>query len=556
MKKFAKITAIVLTFALLLSSLSLSVFADDSADYTDYINETPKIFTYYEMTNPYAGASWSNQYKANLHTHTTVSLDSSEPVRNQVETYYAAGYDIVSINDHANTSKDWDKYTSAQGAVSVERAAEIHEGVDRDGRGMVQIPLSNEQNGLSNHVLSYFADYNAGLLANNYNTVLTNVNNRGGFTFFAHPGRYTSAPATQAQISSYANMLLQYPNSAMGYEIFGVNDGETKNERYLWDRTLMITAPQGKNVFGISNDDAHSTSAVGRSGWTMFVMSENTVENIRTAMGTGSFYASAMMAVDEGIDARNSGLPTPIISSITTDGNIITVEGDYYDTIEWIADGVKIAAGNTIDLLEYKEEIGSYIRFQLKGDGGISWANPILLKRVDAELVDITVEAFVTKLSGNQNELTITITEIYENDKINVITEIFKINNNAAGIYDVGEYKVYVDTKGNTQIRACYIVGDIITKEEIEIEEIDFYMADINFDENDNEVDDVIINEVENDEDETDEINNEIDEVDDKTDDVDDDTIETEENDENEIITEIEDDVEVDDEIDDDLTDE
>jgi hypothetical protein len=37
-------------------------------------------------------------------------------------------------------------------------------------------------------------------------------------------------------------------------------------------------------------------------------------------------------------------------------------------------------------------------------------------------------------------------------------TKAFSINNNAAGTYTVHEYKVYVDTKGNTQIRACYIV--------------------------------------------------------------------------------------------------
>jgi len=35
---------------------------------------------------------------------------------------------------------------------------------------------------------------------------------------------------------------------------------------------------------------------------------------------------------------------------------------------------------------------------------------------------------------------------------------VFTIANNSAGTYGVGGYKVYVDTKGNTQIRECYIV--------------------------------------------------------------------------------------------------
>jgi len=424
------------------------------------VASTPKTLTYYNFDSPYADVDWVTygQYKANLHTHTTVSIDSSALVRNMVEEYYRQGYDILSINDHAGTSRDWDKYTGAQGALTAERSGEILSGADRDGRGMTQIPLSNEQNGLSNHVLSYYANYNAGLLASSYATTLQNVNNRGGYSFFAHPGRYTSAPATQTQINNYANFFLQYPNSAMGYEIFGVADGETKNERILWDRTLMITAPQGKNVFGIANDDAHAVADIGRNNArTMFIMPENTVDDIYAAMGTGAFYASSRMAIAEGVNGDGS-LLLPTISCITIDGNTILIDGADYNIIEWIADGVVIATGNSIDLVEYKDVIGSYIRFQLIGDGGISWANPILVTRVDVVLVDVTPEAFVTRLNGNQNELTIIITETYEHDKTNVLTATFMINNNAAGFYNVGEYVVYVDTKGNDQIRACYIV--------------------------------------------------------------------------------------------------
>jgi len=69
-----------------------------------------------------------------------------------------------------------------------------------------------------------------------------------------------------------------------------------------------------------------------------------------------------------------------------------------------------------------------------------------------------TPSAFVTKLNGNQNDLTISVLENFSNGAKNVITVTLKINNNAAGTYKVGDYKVYVDTKGNTQIREIYIV--------------------------------------------------------------------------------------------------
>ena len=67
--------------------------------------------------------------------------------------------------------------------------------------------------------------------------------------------------------------------------------------------------------------------------------------------------------------------------------------------------------------------------------------------------------ASVKKLNGNQNELTITVTEHYTNGKKIDIVLVIMINNNAAATYKVGRYSVYVDTKGNTQIRACEIVA-------------------------------------------------------------------------------------------------
>jgi hypothetical protein len=69
------------------------------------------------------------------------------------------------------------------------------------------------------------------------------------------------------------------------------------------------------------------------------------------------------------------------------------------------------------------------------------------------------VEAFVKKLNGNKNELTIVVFELYGNgDVMNVIEQKFSIDNNAAGTYAVGKYFVYVDTKGNTQVRECCFV--------------------------------------------------------------------------------------------------
>jgi len=76
-----------------------------------------------------------------------------------------------------------------------------------------------------------------------------------------------------------------------------------------------------------------------------------------------------------------------------------------------------------------------------------------------ANLKSAIPTAFVDKIPGNKNGLTVTVTETYYDGVTITFTETFSIDNNAAGTYKVGVYKVYVDTKGNTQIRECYIVN-------------------------------------------------------------------------------------------------
>jgi len=77
---------------------------------------------------------------------------------------------------------------------------------------------------------------------------------------------------------------------------------------------------------------------------------------------------------------------------------------------------------------------------------------------LELKVYSVTPSAYVTQLNGNKNDLTIAITEELADGTTNTLTKTFSINNNAADTYTVGSYRVYVDTKGNTQIRDCYIV--------------------------------------------------------------------------------------------------
>jgi len=78
-------------------------------------------------------------------------------------------------------------------------------------------------------------------------------------------------------------------------------------------------------------------------------------------------------------------------------------------------------------------------------------------------LVDIRLYAGVVVIPGNQNMLYLSVTEVFCNGTVNVILPNVEgfiwISNNAIGTYKVGPYNVYVNTKGNDQIRELYLVG-------------------------------------------------------------------------------------------------
>ena len=70
----------------------------------------------------------------------------------------------------------------------------------------------------------------------------------------------------------------------------------------------------------------------------------------------------------------------------------------------------------------------------------------------------VKATASVVKLNGSKNELTITVTGYYGGTAYELVTEKVLIDNNSAGTYAAGPFKVFVDTKGNTQVRDIFII--------------------------------------------------------------------------------------------------
>ena len=428
MKKVKKLIA--LTMAVVMTfSCGIVAFASEDVDYT--------------INNPYTTVdfdSW-DQYKADLHCHTTAS-DGDEDMDVMIEEHYVQNYDVLALTDHGITSKGWKTVSSrnyfkialsiADGKLrqitplTEQRYNEITTGVGRNGRGMIEVPLGIEQNptSLNNaHVNSWFTEYGDGLVGgtSNYDEVISNVYATGGLSVINHPGEYTKAKEESCQadaynedddwynyvINKFANILIDY-KSCIGIDINSKKDGRTKYDRKLWDILLGKVVPTGRNVFAIATTDAHQLDKVG-CAWTNLCMPENTAENVRNCLQNGAFFAVsryiknpeelAQFSLETGIDwgksfeqeNRDDSIPAPKVTNIIVDdaNDTISLSVDNALTVHWIADGKVIAVGNTIDLDDYSDQIGSYIRAEAFGHGGVLYTQAFTLDYDNAPESDV-----------------------------------------------------------------------------------------------------------------------------------------------------------------------
>lgn len=387
----------------------------------------------YTINNPYSTVDFDNwgQYKADLHCHTTAS-DGDADMDDMIEEHYSQGYDALALTDHGIVSQNWTSVYSRNyykilslisnkkpltvTPLTEERYKEITTGVGRDGRPMVEIPMGIEQNptSLNNaHVNSWYTEYGDGIVGgtSNYEEVIKNVDATGGLSVINHPGEYTSAKEEECQadaynendiwysyvINKFANILTTY-DSCIGIDINSKEDGRTKYDRKLWDILLGKVVPTGRNVFAIATTDAHQLDKVG-CAWTNLCMPENNAENIRTCLQNGAFFAvsryiknadeMAQFSLETGIDwgtsfeldIRDDSIPAPNVTNVVVDeaDDTISLSVENALTVHWIADGKVIHVGNTIDLDEYSDEIGSYVRAEAFGHGGVLYTQAFTL---------------------------------------------------------------------------------------------------------------------------------------------------------------------------------
>lgn len=344
---------------------------------------------------------------------------------------------VVPLDENGGTAANGNPYALRKTA-DTEYYYQIENGVD--GHEMMRVPFGIENNpsSLNNaHVNSWFVDYGHGYLGgtSDYETPIKNVDALGGLSVINHPGEYTNARDEDETADAYdvsnthyayvvdkfTSLLTKYP-TCIGIDVNSKGDTRTRYDRKLWDILLMNVVPTGRNVFAIGSSDAHSVDAV-YTGFVKAVMPENTPSALKNCLSNGQFFACSKNVgnpeeiTDIAFALNETGNKTATLlagklielqknnpkAKYESDKSVDVPEvygisvDDVADTIairtnglcvRWIANGKTIAYGNSIDLDDYKSQIGSYVRAEIFGAGGIVYSQPFTLDYNEAPLAD------------------------------------------------------------------------------------------------------------------------------------------------------------------------
>lgn len=372
----------------------------------------------YVITNPYNDVdfgSW-NAYKTQLHVHTNAS-DGAQTIQTVVEEHYRLGFDILAVTDHAVLNRGWDnqpnlvpihrlvKYSRTKMApivpVTAERYTEITNGTDRlDSEGnpkpMLDVPMGIENtisSPTNSHINGYFVEYGQGLLGvhKDYETPAKAIAELGGLSMINHPGDTTGSYADPSVnnktsvISKYASLFLKYYPSCFALDINSISDG-TRTDEVLYDNVLAKLIPYGITPWLVSFSDAHDYGQWNR-GFTVHMMHEsleasnkvNALADLKRSMQEGTYFGVYTYAPGGEVLPEDSVYP--MVKDIIVEGNTITIipeDADMVTEVVWVTNGTRnINEGNyTIDVADFADEIGSFVRVYLRGPGGICYVQP------------------------------------------------------------------------------------------------------------------------------------------------------------------------------------
>ncbi len=377
----------------------------------------------FKIKSPYSAVSAlipdsENHYKTNLHTHSTYS-DANNTMADMIFEFYDKDFDILAFAEHGIFGKEWDKepsiiplfrfqylwhgkrryLTTEEYKAVLDGSYKTEKNQRTKKRGLMCVPRVIEANMftlMKNHVNGYFTnDVLEGKYGkeNDFEIPIATIEKSGGISHINHPsdwlGAYKDPECARVpeNVAFFADLFRRY-KSCVGMEVLNMYDRPNRSDRILWDELLMTIIPEGeRTIWGFGNSDAHRVTEID-TAFMDFILPEYSLENLRTAMENGNFFAVARYAKNElGEDFEGKGdYPRFMAFDADEENQKITVRGINCNAVEWISDG-KIIKSETaesdgemvsvLDLSAYADKIGCYVRCQIKGAGGICMSQPV-----------------------------------------------------------------------------------------------------------------------------------------------------------------------------------
>jgi hypothetical protein len=363
------------------SYLSVDLDHSNTVDFVDFALWAKYLQTNKDSTiayDPYDGVDWYRWLRALAQHHDHMGRLAI----NRIRAYDQAGYNVIVPLDYAGKQSGgttycnyrlWPVYKYLSGFKNEKAVLATLNNIKLFIPSMEEIGCHHITSPfLTNYIELWEPAYSAVKQPWHYQTsqeCIDLINRYGGMAIIAHP---TENANYYLNLQNYKGIEIvnahYYRSWLLGHSQIDYN----KHFQTVWDDLLThkdtkIWAYAVNDWWGPWND---SNEAFIDSGKILVMLPFYNMANYRNSLEKGSFFAIH----DRGIGKNNKG-KYPIISEIIVSNHSITIYTD--GQVSWIANGQRVAQGNSIDLTEYSPETGlKYVRAEISNAYGTVFTQP------------------------------------------------------------------------------------------------------------------------------------------------------------------------------------
>lgn len=324
---------------------------------------TPQVVKAFTIDNPYESIKWDKvgQYKANFHTHTTMS-DGEETPQSVVNFYANKGFKILAITDH--------NYYNTQGTETLPWS-ELSDVTNL--KNLISIPGCEVTSSQDIHSLFSKKNYLAPIAT--VEEAIQIGQDAGAVLSIDHPGRYSTP------VETYVELYKKY-SALISMEILNGHSNGEGDPVKMWDDVLYSLMP-GRAVWASGGDDYHYGDPAEKVGkyFNIMLLYEDNLNNVQVekAYRSGQFFVGATN------DARLYQLPVVKSISVNQDNGIITILAEGCKKVTWISGETREthdteATGCKFILdartLAREGKMSKYVRIVFENDEGQVYSQP------------------------------------------------------------------------------------------------------------------------------------------------------------------------------------